>query len=116
MDKNVLVAEVHCYKLKPRIFSHVLSELTIVVYSGFQNQRLGKLLFTTLLTYIKDNRNDIIRVELVARESNAIEFYKNIGFVVEGRLEKRINNKTGAFEADVPMAWFNRNFQNYSGN
>lgn len=113
-DRNdALIAEVHCYKLEPRVFRHILSELTIVVHPYFQSKGLGKLLFTTLLHYIENNRSDILRVALKARESNrkAIEFYKKVGFVVEGRFEKRISNKDGSFEADIPMAWFNKNFQ-----
>lgn len=111
-DEEELVAEMHCYKLEPRVFGHVLSELTIVVHPDFQAQRLGKLLFTTLLAHIEEHRPDILRVELIARESNtkAIGFYQKLGFAIEGRLEKRIDNKTGAFEADIPMAWFNPSY------
>ncbi|RCR70990.1 GNAT family N-acetyltransferase [Larkinella punicea] len=107
-----LVAEMHGYQLEPRVFKHILSELTIVVHPGFQNCGLGKRLFLDFLKYVEENRPDVLRVELIARESNtrAIAFYQKIGFVVEGRLEKRIDTKTGSFEADIPMAWFNRNF------
>ncbi|MGB4775995.1 MAG: N-acetyltransferase [Daejeonella sp.] len=112
-NKEELIAEMHCYKLEPRVFNHILSELTIIVHPDFQKQGLGKQLFTTLLKHVEENRSDILRVELIARESNkkAIEFYQNLGFIIEGRLEKRINNKTKAFEADIPMAWFNNNFE-----
>jgi ribosomal protein S18 acetylase RimI-like enzyme len=108
-----IVAEIHCYKLTPKVFSHVLSELTIVVHPDFQKLGLGKLIFTSLLQHIEENRKDILRVELIARESNqkAIAFYEKIGFKIEGRFEKRIDNKTKDFEADIPMAWFNKNFE-----
>lgn len=109
-DKKITAA-IHCYKPEPKIFSHVLSELTVVVDPEYQNQGLGKLLFNSLLRHIEENRSDILRVELVARESNvkAINFYKKLGFKVEGRLEKRIDNDTNTFEADIPMAWFSKN-------
>jgi ribosomal protein S18 acetylase RimI-like enzyme len=112
-DSKEIIAEIHCYKLEPRVFHHVLSELTIVVHPDFQNKELGKLLFTKLLNYSETNRNDILRIELIARESNinAIAFYQKIGFVIEGRFEKRISNVTGTFEADIPMAWFNTSFK-----
>ena len=102
-----LVAEIHCYKLEPRVFAHVLSELTIVVHPNFQGKGLGKLIFTTLLEHVKHNKPDILRVELIARESNtkAIAFYQSLGFRIEGRLEKRISSHTGTLEADIPMAW-----------
>ena len=64
------------------------------------------------MNYIELKRPDILRVELIARESNtkAIDFYKQIGFVQEGRFEKRIIGTDNQFEADIPMAWFNKNF------
>jgi len=90
----------------------VLSELTIVVHPDFQGKGVGKLLFLHLLQEIKAHRKDIYRVELIARESNrkAIAFYQSIGFKIEGRLVGRISTGHGAFEADIPMAWFNENF------
>jgi len=110
-NKEEILAEIHCYKLEPRVFNHLLSNLTIVVNQNFHNQGLGKLLFTTLLKHIEKSRSDILRVELIARESNekAIGLYKNLGFAIEGRFVKRIDNKTKQFEADIPMVWFNGN-------
>ena len=110
---NQLIGEIHCYKLVPGVFDHILSELTIVVDPDFHGKGLGKILFLDLLEFIRNKRPDILRVELVARESNrkAIEFYKKLGFVEEGRLENRIKSVGGGFEADIPMAWFNKNFE-----
>jgi len=110
--ENTIVAEIHCYKLEPFVFNHVLSELTIAVDPDFQGKGLGKLIFQSLLQIIEKDRNDILRVELIARESNqkAIQFYQKLGFVIEGRFEKRISASTNSFEADIPMAWFNKNF------
>ena len=106
-----IIGEIHCYKLLPKVFRHVLSDLTIVVNPQFQGNGIGKNLFSELLHYISTNRLDVLRVELITRETNtkAITFYKNLGFVVEGRFEKRIDG-SGEFEADIPMAWFNKNF------
>ncbi|MFT3681215.1 MAG: GNAT family N-acetyltransferase [Ferruginibacter sp.] len=106
-----IIAEIHCYALVPGIFSHVLSELTILVSPQHQGSGLGKLIFSHLLSYIEHNRPDILRVELAAKESNqrAIGLYQQLGFKIEGRFERRINSN-GAYEADIPMAWFNKNF------
>lgn len=111
-QNNEIIAEIHCYKLKPIVFNHILSELTIVVNHNYQNQGIGRILFKTLLEYIEEKRIDILRVELIARESNkrAIKFYEKLGFKIEGRFEKRIDNGTNEFEADIPMAWFNKNY------
>lgn len=105
---DLLLAEVHCYKLEPRTFHHVLSELTIVVHPDFQGNGLGKLVFTTLLDHVQTQRLDILRVELIARESNkkAIAFYQKLGFQIEGKLQNRVYTEGIGFEADIPMAWF----------
>lgn len=105
-----IIAEIHCYPLEPRTFSHILSELTISVHPDYQGQGLGKMIFLHLLNYIRQYRADILRVELITRESNqkAIAMYQKLGFVIEGRFEQRIRSADGGFEADIPMAWFNR--------
>lgn len=108
-----IIAEIHCYKLEPSVFNHVLSELTIAVDPDYQGKGLGKLIFQSLLKIIMEESPEILRVELIARESNqkAIEFYQKLGFVAEGRFEKRISASTNSFEADIPMAWFNPYFK-----
>jgi ribosomal protein S18 acetylase RimI-like enzyme len=65
------------------------------------------------LDFVKNNRPDILRIELISRESNlkAIAFYESLGFHREGKLEKRISYSKNDFEADIPMAWFNPNFE-----
>lgn len=112
-QNTTIIAEIHCYKLTPSVFDHILSKLTIVVDFDYQNQGLGNLLFTSLLGIIKEKRTDIMRVELIVRESNlkAITFYEKLGFKIEGRFEKRIDNGTKDFEDDIPMAWFNKNYK-----
>lgn len=108
-----MIAEIHCYKLEPQVFAHIFSELTIAVDSQFQGQGWGKKLFQTLLNDVQHNHPDIMRVELIARESNtkAIKLYESLGFVQEGRLQNRIRSGTHQFEADIPMAWFNPDFR-----
>ena len=108
-NKEEIIAEIHCYKPGPKIFNHILSELTIAVHPDFQGQGLGKKIFTFLLEFVTSNRPDILRVELFVQESNerAIELYKKIGFIPEGRFQKRIPGKENMLEADIPMAWFN---------
>lgn len=111
-DKNEIIAEIHSYRWGIEKFNHVFSELTIVVSPDHHGQGLGKLIFTHLLNYIETERRDILRVELAAQESNqkAINFYKKLGFVQEGRFENRIKTGHSTYEADIPMAWFNKNF------
>jgi ribosomal protein S18 acetylase RimI-like enzyme len=112
-NSNQIIAEIHCYKLIPKAFSHVLSELTIAVDPDYQGKGLGRMIFTHLLDYITNNRSDVMRVELISSESNvkAISFYQSLGFTPEGKFERRIRNNKNEFEADIPMAWFNPNFK-----
>lgn len=109
---NKVIAEIHCYKLDPKVFSHVLSNLTIVVDPNYQGKGIGKELFDSLLNLVKNDRPNIMRIELIARESNkkALHLYLKLGFKIEGRMEKRIRTIDGNFEADIPMAWMNPNY------
>lgn len=106
-NPEVIIAEVHTYKPGIRIFAHIFSDLTIAVHPDSQGKGIGTLLFRTLLQETELKHPEIIRVELIARESNkkAIEFYKKLGFNIEGRLENRICDKNGTLEADIPMGW-----------
>ncbi len=81
--------------------------------SDFQAKGTGKLLLIKLLNTIETEKIDILRVVLIARESNikAIKFYNQFGFNIEGKLENRIDTKNGTFEADIPMAWMNKNYK-----
>ena len=113
MKGNLVVGEVHCFKLEPKSFNHVLSNLTIVIHPDYQGRGVGKKLFETLLNNIAQNRADVLRVELIVRESNkkAIKLYEHLGFVMEGRLERRIRSADNQLEADIPMAWFNPKYR-----
>ena len=102
-----LVGSIVARKLGPKVFDHVLSELTIGVHPNYQSKGVGRRLFIDFLEHIQGARPDILRVELIARESNprAISFYEAIGFRSEGVFEKRIRKGDGTFESDIPMAW-----------
>lgn len=106
-NPEVIITEIHTYKPGIRVFAHVFSDLTVVVHPDYQGKGIGKLLFRILLEETELNHPEIMRVELIARESNkkAIKFYEKFGFNIEGRLENRICNKNGILEADIPMGW-----------
>ncbi|MDF2187103.1 N-acetyltransferase [Paraflavitalea sp. CAU 1676] len=110
---GLLVAEIHTCRMEPMVFSHVLSDLTVVVHPAFQEHGIGRQLFETLLKEVELRHPQILRIELVAKESNerALRFYEQLGFVKEGRFERRIASDGGGYEADIPMAWFNPAFK-----
>ncbi len=102
-----LIGSIIARKLGLKVFDHVLSGVIVAVHSDFQKQGLGRRLFLDFLEHLQIARPDILRVELIARESNPrlLEFYESIGFRREGTFDKRIRNFNGEFEADVAMAW-----------
>jgi putative acetyltransferase len=104
---GALVGEIHAALPGPFCFSHVLSDLTIAVHPDAQGLGVGRRLFETLMATVRRNRPEILRVELVARQSNerAIAFYESLGFEREGTMRRRIRNLDGTFEPDIPMAW-----------
>jgi ribosomal protein S18 acetylase RimI-like enzyme len=101
------IAEIHAYTPAPSCFSHVLSELTIVVDPDQQGRGIGRILFERFQDIVSKDFPHIRRIELIARESNraAINFYESLGFQREGKLAGRILNVDGSVECDIPMAW-----------
>jgi ribosomal protein S18 acetylase RimI-like enzyme len=112
-DENALVAEIHAYKPGITVFDHVLSDLTIAIHPDHQGKKIGRTIFTIFLEEVGRNMPNIGRVELITRESNAraIKLYQSLGFRIEGRMEMRIKNSAGMYEADIPMGWQNPNFE-----
>lgn len=108
-----LVCEVHAYRKGIAVFNHVLGDLTLIVHPAFQGKKIGRTIFSIFLNEIYTHHPHIGKVELIARESNtrAIALYQSLGFRIEGRLEMRIKNTDGTYEADIPMSWQNPNFE-----
>ena len=111
-NNGKLIAEIHAHNPGPGVFRHVYADLTVVVHPSFQGKKIGRTLFMIFLEEIVLNRPHIGRVELITRESNlrGIKFYQSLGFLIEGRFEMRIKTPDGNYEADIPMAWQNPNF------
>jgi len=106
-ENGRIIGEIHAYSPDLYCFSHVLSDLTIVVDPAHQGRGVGRKLFERFLHVVTTKFTHIRRVELVARESNkdAIRLYESLGFRQEGRMLGRILNVDGSIESDVPMAW-----------
>lgn len=108
-----LIGEIHAYKSGLLIFDNTLGSLTLCVHPDFQGRKLGYKMFKIFLDEIINNRPDVLRVELWVRETNirGQRLYQSLGFKLEGRMENRIRNHDGTFEADLPMGWINPNFK-----
>ena len=106
-SRREIVAEIHACSPGLFCFSHVLSDLTIVVDPRTQGCGWGRAIFERFLDTIVREHRAVTRVELIARESNAtaLDFYRSLGFEQEGMFRGRIRNVDGSLEADIPMAW-----------
>lgn len=84
--------------------AHVV-RLTIAVHEGHQRQGVGRALMNELLAWARSNPA-VEKVELQVRSSNtpAIELYRSLGFVEEGRKTRRLKIGPGAYLDDVYMA------------
>jgi ribosomal protein S18 acetylase RimI-like enzyme len=107
-----IIGELHTYPIGPKIFEHVLSNLTVGVHPDFQGQGIGRQLFTYLLTLIENEMPHILRVELNTRDGNerAIALYQSVGFLLEGRSKHRTKLVNGQFFDDLVMDWMNKNY------
>ena len=106
-------AEIHAYTPEIYAFRHMLSDLTIVVHPEYQNQGIGKKLFTEFLLIIQNDFPHILRIELYVREENKpiVDFYKSLGFINEGRQQNKILNARNELETPLHMAWFNPRYK-----
>lgn len=111
-----LIGEIHTYKPDINALSHVLEHLTIAVHPDFQRKGIGRALFTTMLDKVRSEHPEVLRVELIAKESNhaALSLYSSLGFIEEGRMIKRIRRPDGSFEDDVLLVWMNPDYNGIS--
>lgn len=109
---NNLIGMIVTYHIGPQALAHVLKDTTVLVHPQHQGKGVGSSLIKTLLDDIEQHHPEIMRIELFTRETNpALQLYKRLGFVEEGRFEGRIKNLNGTYVADIPMAWHNKNFK-----
>ncbi len=89
----------------PRLFAHVLSDLTIAIDPETQGQGLGRKLFTAFLDTARAGMPHIRRIELFCRPDNprGYPFYQSLGFVIEGHLKGRVHAGDGVFIDDYFM-------------
>lgn len=107
-----LIGMIVTYRIRPQALAHAFKDTTVLVAPEYQGQGIGSTLIKTLLTEIENKHPEIMRIELFTRETNpALQLYKRLGFVEEGRFERRIKNPNGTYVADIAMAWCNKNFK-----
>lgn len=113
MEEGRIMAAIHAFRPAPQSLNTTLSSLTIGVRPAALGKKYGQELFEAFLKTVEAEFPDVARVELHARASNVrgLRLYESVGFVVEGRLERRVHGAAGELEADVAMAWFNPGYR-----
>jgi len=103
-DNNNIIAHAFVERLKLKSTSHVVS-FTIAVHEGHQGKGTGKALMNHLINWSKNNVS-IEKIELHVRSSNsiAINLYKAMGFVEEGRKTKQLKIAPDKYLDDIYMA------------
>ncbi len=105
-DGEALAGEIHAQRMRPRQFSHVMTDLTVAVHPRMQGRGVGSALFRALFDAAARSAPPVTRIELVARTGNAaaIRLYERLGFRAEGRFAGRVRLPDGTLEDDIPMA------------
>ncbi len=104
-EGGVVIGEIHAVRTPVKLFSHVLSDLTVAVHPDWRGRGVGSALFQALFAAARSMDPPIVRVELNAGAGNAgaLRLYERLGFRIEGRLEKRGRFPDGTFEDDIAM-------------
>jgi putative acetyltransferase len=105
---EALAGEIHASRLGPRQFDNSLTDLTVAVHPDVQGRGVGAALFEALFDRARTLEPKVERVELFCRQGNtrALGLYRRLGFVIEGRLIRRVRLADGTLEDDLLMAKF----------
>jgi putative acetyltransferase len=101
-----MAGEIHASRMGPRQFCHNLTDLTVAVHPDFQGRGIGAALFEALFAAAATLTPKVERIELMCREGNlgALRLYQRLGFVIEGRFQRRVRLSDGTVEDDLAMA------------
>ncbi len=101
--EETLVGHAILDPLKLAVTAHVV-DLTLAVHEGYQRRGIGRFLLSHLIAWAESSPH-VYRVELRVRSVNypAVELYKKMGFVLEGRMINRIQLSPNQYCDDLVM-------------
>ncbi|NML23512.1 GNAT family N-acetyltransferase [Pseudoflavitalea sp. G-6-1-2] len=113
MEGEELVGDIHAHTPPIYAFSHLLTDLTIMVHPEHQGKGIGRKLFNAFLARVEKDYPHILRVELYVRRHNTknVQFYTSLGFETEGVHERKIFAGNGRFETPLQMVWINPGYR-----
>lgn len=89
-----------------RKMSHVVST-SIGIVENFRDKKLGRLLMTEALEFIKQNKAiEKVELHVLSTNTRAIALYKNLGFSEVGRSKNQIKFSDTEYADDVLMERF----------
>jgi ribosomal protein S18 acetylase RimI-like enzyme len=101
-SSRILIGVLKSSRLGPhRCFRHVLSDCTLAIHPAWQRKGLGQQLFSALFERLTQHFPHVLRVELIARQSNAhaLAMYEKVGFRLNARLASRIVSGMPLYES-----------------
>ncbi|MCG8576309.1 MAG: GNAT family N-acetyltransferase [Flavobacteriales bacterium] len=111
-EEGKLLGVIHATKNGLESYTHILSDLTIIIRPEAQGKGVAKALGYHVLNYIRDHRPDVWRLEVEAiSKLDHLDIFYAAGFVKEGEIKNRIRNIDGSFSDSVLLVWFNPNFK-----
>ena len=110
--EETILGCVHATKSDLEVYSHILSDLTVMVSPSHQKNGIGKFLGIEFLKHVAQKRPDIKRVEMEALSAQMhLDTYKAAGFIKEGEIKERVKNVDGTFSDSVLLVWINPSFK-----
>ncbi len=107
-----LIGEVHYYFTSANAGQEGLKEFTFIPGLGNTQKGNETELVNWLFAEIKKKHKDVFRVELSAflYHSSSVDHFREMGIVVEGDYQRRLQNKAKRPAAVVPLSWINPSF------
>ena len=87
-------------------FTRHAADLGLGVLPEYRGLGIGTALLTCALDWARENRIEKLTLRVRASNSRAIQLYRGMGFVPEGRRLRQIKDNRGRYDDDILMGRF----------